>query len=694
MSAPVNDNFADAQLLTGSSIVQAGSNVDATVESGEPPLNSTTKSIWYKWIPPATGVVSINTTGSSFSCGFNIYTGSVVGTLTAVPNVTVSPRRFWANANIIYYIQMGGFGSTSGATVLNITLTASGLTVDRHLITTSSVSSSPIPKAFVSDSNGYFYIGVIGNVYKSTDSGRTWASIGFCDHPWGAFTSGTVHMVIDSQDNLHIFFPQTITGRIIYYYSKMDADTLIWTTPVEMSVSSTITFASNSMMLIDTNDNIYLIYVRSHETNDVVYDIYYRKQTTTTLEAEINITNYTLSGFDSDKTAERLTGVCDKNNNIYIMYRFYHRVGSPSFSITKSLNILKNFTDITTVYTFTESTDFNLINATQDWHNAIIDESNIVHVIYRKGFLDGATLKTQVFYTTSEDFLTSIHLSDLLDTDMFNATFISGGNIVLQKNSDEELYLFVGITNGSSSEIKYMKKSSPSSAWVELALLYSLPSTGRAVKMAHWNTIPVVGGISHNFISSGFSFFEESSLYYVVSSSINEETLNSLCPYVEGGQARKMVTSVTGLDHLNGAVVQAQMDGVVPGINSFTVSGGSITLPEKAAVAHVGLPYDGTIKILKASEGSIFGTGQTKKRRIFLSVLELYRTLGLKIGLDENHLDPIFDSEPALPLFIGEHDKLPNTSWDEEAELIIRQDKPLPAHILALVNRSEVEEGI
>ena len=176
---------------------------------------------------------------------------------------------------------------------------------------------------------------------------------------------------------------------------------------------------------------------------------------------------------------------------------------------------------------------------------------------------------------------------------------------------------------------------------------------------------------------------------------------NTACAYVEGGQVRKMVNSLSGLDHLEGEAIKVQMDGVLPTnsagrlvTNSFTVTSGSITLPQKAAVAHAGLAYSGTIKLLKASEGSAVGTGQTKHRRVFLSVVRLSKSLGLKVGLDEDTLQPIFDTDPALPLYSGDQEKLPNVSWDQEVELILKMEDPLPCYILALVTRSEVEEDI
>jgi len=169
--------------------------------------------------------------------------------------------------------------------------------------------------------------------------------------------------------------------------------------------------------------------------------------------------------------------------------------------------------------------------------------------------------------------------------------------------------------------------------------------------------------------------------------------------YISGGEVRKMVTALTGLDHLEGEVVSVQTDGGLPSeTQTYTVSGGAITLDDSAAVAHVGLPYTGIIRLLKQSNGSI-EVAQTKKRRNYLMTLRLYQTLGLKIGKTEDDLLPLAFDLPnkelgkAPPLFTGDHAKRPPSGWSTEDELVIKQDQPLPAFVLAVVMRSEVEEA-
>jgi len=173
----------------------------------------------------------------------------------------------------------------------------------------------------------------------------------------------------------------------------------------------------------------------------------------------------------------------------------------------------------------------------------------------------------------------------------------------------------------------------------------------------------------------------------------------AFCEYVEDGQVRKMVTTVSGLDHLEGEAIKIQMDGILPTdstgklvTNSFTVSGGAVTLPKLAAVVHAGLPYDGTLQLLKASDGSAIGSGQTKMRRTYLAVVRFFKSLGLKVGPDKDNLSPIFDITPALPLHTGDKRKLPVAPWDDETEQVFKMEDPLPCLILMILLESEVEE--
>ena len=97
-AAPTNDNFANAQLITGlapSPTPVTGYNTTATGEAnepqhaGNPTTQATSKSIWYKWTPPAggNGLYSFTTSGSSFDTVMAIYSCPPIVTCS-ITNIT------------------------------------------------------------------------------------------------------------------------------------------------------------------------------------------------------------------------------------------------------------------------------------------------------------------------------------------------------------------------------------------------------------------------------------------------------------------------------------------------------------------------------------------------------------------------------------------------------------------------------
>lgn len=82
---PINDDFAQATGLTGSSGVASGSNRLATLESGEPLIAGTAgQSVWWQWTAPAAGQVSLDTLGSSVDTRLDVYAGGSIAALTSV----------------------------------------------------------------------------------------------------------------------------------------------------------------------------------------------------------------------------------------------------------------------------------------------------------------------------------------------------------------------------------------------------------------------------------------------------------------------------------------------------------------------------------------------------------------------------------------------------------------------------------
>jgi uncharacterized delta-60 repeat protein len=89
LAQPANDNFnnatvLDTTLFTWNSITD--NNFGATVESGEPRHAGFTpsQSVWYKWVAPADGEVSLDTLGSGLDTVLAVYTGNSLSTLNQV----------------------------------------------------------------------------------------------------------------------------------------------------------------------------------------------------------------------------------------------------------------------------------------------------------------------------------------------------------------------------------------------------------------------------------------------------------------------------------------------------------------------------------------------------------------------------------------------------------------------------------
>ncbi|HKP88632.1 MAG TPA: hypothetical protein VJT75_01540 [Thermoleophilaceae bacterium] len=128
---PPNDDFANAEALSGMEVNRGNEDVDtnvgATQEPGEPVHggNGIDPSVWYRWKAPATGEVRIETSPRSLTAPVTaVYTGDTVGSLTAVP-LTRAPGtsrqyRFEAVAGTTYRIAVDGASGQQGTFALSL----------------------------------------------------------------------------------------------------------------------------------------------------------------------------------------------------------------------------------------------------------------------------------------------------------------------------------------------------------------------------------------------------------------------------------------------------------------------------------------------------------------------------------------------------------------------------------------------
>jgi outer membrane protein assembly factor BamB len=85
-TAPPNDNFASATLLSGESTKATARNNSATVEPGEPRILGYAggASLWYKWVAPRSARFQVSAFSFDFDTILAVYTGAALNSLTLV----------------------------------------------------------------------------------------------------------------------------------------------------------------------------------------------------------------------------------------------------------------------------------------------------------------------------------------------------------------------------------------------------------------------------------------------------------------------------------------------------------------------------------------------------------------------------------------------------------------------------------
>lgn len=167
--------------------------------------------------------------------------------------------------------------------------------------------------------------------------------------------------------------------------------------------------------------------------------------------------------------------------------------------------------------------------------------------------------------------------------------------------------------------------------------------------------------------------------------------------YMSGGECRKLVTTVSGLSHLEGQTVQALGDGA--DLGDLVVSSGAITLPEASAVVQVGLGYNSDGKLPRLEAGSREGTSLGKIRRTHKVGFIFDRSLGFKFGESFDDMKPIIFNDAntilneAPPLFTGVKVEEFQASSDYDNKICFRQDRPFNCTLLAVMPQMVEQDG-
>lgn len=151
------------------------------------------------------------------------------------------------------------------------------------------------------------------------------------------------------------------------------------------------------------------------------------------------------------------------------------------------------------------------------------------------------------------------------------------------------------------------------------------------------------------------------------------------------------ITTITGLDHLEGEEVAILADGSTH--PNRTVSSGAVTLQRSASVVNVGLPYTATLRTMPIEAGAQDGVAQGKTQRLNNIVMRLFETgPGLYygvLGLQLDELQTRRSTDPMdapVPLFTGDTPFLPwPGQYEQAAQMTIEHRLPTPCTIVALM---------
>ncbi len=220
---------------------------------------------------------------------------------------------------------------------------------------------------------------------------------------------------------------------------------------------------------------------------------------------------------------------------------------------------------------------------------------------------------------------------------------------------------------------------------------------GTAVSVEHITSIPsttedrLYAIISRTIDGSTVKYVEMLTSVFNQTDKEDAKFLDSLLTY--SGSA---TTTITGLDHLEGETLSVLADGAVH--PDVTVSSGSITLNYEAEKVQLGLGYTSELETVNVEAGIPYGVTQMTIQRVLEASIKFTETLGCRFGYSSANTDTLIfrtstdtmDNSP--PLFTGVKTvKFPH-GHETASKIYIKQDQPLPMHILSILLKIEVTD--
>ncbi len=163
--------------------------------------------------------------------------------------------------------------------------------------------------------------------------------------------------------------------------------------------------------------------------------------------------------------------------------------------------------------------------------------------------------------------------------------------------------------------------------------------------------------------------------------------------YTSGGEAQKVVTTITGLDHLEGEDVVALVDGHVE--EGLVVSGGSVSLAVPRVKVHVGKAYFGDIESLPVNVVTKESNTRAVQKIVQSVTLRVVRSRGFSAGakLEDAAEYNARSNEPwnsPASLKDGTYENTINGTWGVDVSVVLKSHACLPVTFTEMIHRINV----
>ena len=150
------------------------------------------------------------------------------------------------------------------------------------------------------------------------------------------------------------------------------------------------------------------------------------------------------------------------------------------------------------------------------------------------------------------------------------------------------------------------------------------------------------------------------------------------------------LTEVTGLNHLEGCLVDIKADGFYGG--RVAVAGGKVALPFPASAVEVGLPYRTTIKDLPLELSNPGQSIQGAAVSVNTIRVRLHESQGCKVNGDQVPFRQFATANSPVALFTGDKQvySLGAGTDPEQTQVTIEQDLPFDLTVLAIIKEVSV----